>query len=120
MCPCGDVTAVTVRLSIKDVRVPLENILGSEGQGHAAAQERLGAGRVYHCMNSIGHMWRAFDLMVKRAIERDVYQGKLEDKQFIQGFIADSYMDIQASRLMTIHCADMMEEYKLKPAELIA
>ncbi|MDP7146436.1 MAG: acyl-CoA dehydrogenase family protein [Pseudomonadales bacterium] len=93
----------------KDVRVPLDNIIGSEGQGHAAAQERLGAGRVYHCMNSIGHMWRAFDLMVKRAIERDVYQGKLEDKQFIQGFIADSYMDIQASRLMTIHCADLME-----------
>jgi len=93
----------------KDVRVPLDNILGSEGQGHAAAQERLGAGRVYHCMNSIGHMWRAFDLMIKRAIERDVYQGKLEDKQFIQGFIADSYMDIQASRLMTIHCADLME-----------
>lgn len=94
----------------KDVRVPAENMLGREGQGHAAAQERLGAGRVYHCMNSIGKMWRAFDLMVKRSIEREVHGGKLETKQFIQGFIADSYMDIQAARLMTINCARIMEE----------
>ncbi len=93
----------------KGVRVPHENMLGREGQGHAAAQERLGAGRVYHCMNSIGRMWRAFDLMVKRAIERQVHGGKLESKQFIQGFVADSYVDIQAARLMTIHCAEMME-----------
>ena len=91
------------------VRVPHENMLGSKGQGHAAAQERLGAGRVYHCMNSIGAMWRAFDLMVKRSIERQVHGGKLETKQFIQGFIADSYMDIQSARLMTIHCAEVME-----------
>ena len=92
-----------------NVRVPHENMLGGKGQGHAAAQERLGAGRVYHCMNSIGHMWRAFDLMVKRSIERKVHGGTLETKQFIQGFIADSYMDIQSARLMTIHCAEMME-----------
>ena len=96
-------------IKYKDVRIPHENMLGREGQGHAAAQERLGAGRVYHCMNSIGRMWRAFDLMVKRSIERQVHGGKLESKQFIQGFIAESYMDIQAARLMTIHCAEMME-----------
>lgn len=96
-------------IKYKDVRVPHENMLGREGEGHAAAQERLGAGRVYHCMNSIGRMWRAFDLMVKRSIERQVHGGKLETKQFIQGFIADSYMDIQAARLMTIHCAEVME-----------
>lgn len=93
----------------KNVRVPHENMLGTKGQGHAAAQERLGAGRVYHCMNSIGKMWRAFDLMIKRSIERKVHGGMLEDKQFTQGAIADSYMDIQASRLMTIHCAEIME-----------
>ncbi len=92
-----------------NVRVPLENQLGQEGSGHQAAQDRLGAGRVFHCMNCIGQMWRAFDLMVKRSIEREVHGGKLETKQFIQGFIADSYMDIQAARLMTIHCAEVME-----------
>ncbi|MCP5043073.1 MAG: acyl-CoA dehydrogenase, partial [bacterium] len=92
-----------------DVHVPVENQLGQTGSGHAAAQDRLGAGRVYHCMNSVGQMWRAFDLMVQRANEREVHGGLLRDKQFIQGFIADSYIDIQTSRLMTIHCAEQME-----------
>ena len=92
-----------------DVRVPLENQLGESGSGHAAAQERLGAGRVYHCMNSIGQMWRAFDLMVERATEREVHGGLLETKQLVQAFIADSYMDIQAARLMTIHCAERID-----------
>ncbi len=92
-----------------DVRVPVENALGREGSGHQAAQDRLGAGRVYHCMNSVGQMWRAFDLMVERANSRQVHGGLLRDKQFIQGFIADSYIDIQTARLMTINCAEMME-----------
>jgi acyl-CoA dehydrogenase len=92
-----------------DVRVPAENQLGRTGSGHQAAQDRLGAGRVFHCMNSIGQMWRAFDLMVERSMAREVHGGLLETKQFIQGFIADSYIDIQAARLMTLHCAEMME-----------
>jgi acyl-CoA dehydrogenase len=93
-----------------DVRIPKENILGQVGQGHQAAQDRLGAGRVFHCMNSIGQMWRAFDLMVERALRREVHGGLLKDKQFIQGFIADSYMDIQAARLMTIHAAEKVDQ----------
>jgi acyl-CoA dehydrogenase len=94
----------------EDVRVPVENQLGSRGSGHQAAQDRLGAGRVYHCMNSIGQMWRAFDLMVERTRVREVHGGLLQTKQFIQGFIADSYIDIQAARLMTIHCAEKMSK----------
>jgi acyl-CoA dehydrogenase len=94
----------------EDVRVPVENALGRVGEGHQAAQDRLGAGRVFHCMNSIGQMWRAFDLMVERARTRDVHGGKLEDKQFVQGFIADSYMDIQAARLMTLHAAEKVDQ----------
>jgi acyl-CoA dehydrogenase len=92
-----------------NVRVPAENQLGQTGSGHQAAQDRLGAGRVYHCMNSVGQMWRAFDLMVERAATREVHGGLLHEKQFVQGFIADSYIDIQAARLMTIHCAEQME-----------
>ncbi len=92
-----------------NVRVPVTNQLGSTGSGHQAAQDRLGAGRVYHCMNSVGQMWRAFDLMVERTMTREVHGGKLETKQFMQGFIADSYIDLQAARLMTIHCAEKME-----------
>jgi acyl-CoA dehydrogenase len=94
----------------EDVRVPVENQLGQTGSGHQAAQDRLGAGRVYHCMNSVGQMWRAFDLMVERATSREVHGGLLETKQFVQGWIADSYMDIQAARLMTLHCAQKMED----------
>jgi acyl-CoA dehydrogenase len=93
----------------ENVRVPLTNALGREGTGHQAAQDRLGAGRVFHCMNSIGQMWRAFDLMCNRAMTREVHGGMLETKQFIQGFIADSYIDIQAARLMTIHTAEVID-----------
>jgi acyl-CoA dehydrogenase len=92
-----------------NVRIPVENQLGRAGSGHEAAQERLGAGRIYHCMNSIGQMWRAFDLMVYRAATREVHGGALETKQFIQGFIAESYIDIQAARLMTIHAAERID-----------
>ena len=93
----------------ENVRVPKANQLGARGSGHQAAQDRLGAGRVFHCMNCIGQMWRAFDLMCQRATEREVHGGKLSEKQFIQGFIADSYTDIQAARLLTLRCADIME-----------
>ena len=92
-----------------DVRVPVTNQLGQTGSGHAAAQDRLGAGRIFHCMNSVGQMWRAFDLMVERITTREVHGGLLETKQFMQGFIADSYIDIQAARLMTIHTAEKIE-----------
>lgn len=97
-----------VEIIYDDVRVPLENALGERGSGHQAAQDRLGAGRVYHCMNSLGQMWRAFDLMVERSLTREVHGGPLETKQFIQGMIADSYIDMQSARLMTIDCAEKM------------
>jgi acyl-CoA dehydrogenase len=92
-----------------NVRVPVENTLGRVGDGQAAAQERLGAGRVFHCMNSVGAMWRAFDLMTERAASREVHGGLLKDKQFVQGFIADSLIDIQAARLMTLHAAEKVD-----------
>ena len=97
-------------IKYENVRVPKENQLGRTGTGHQAAQDRLGAGRIYHCMNSVGAMWRCFDLMVDRIIKRKVHGGEtLEHKQFMQGFIADSYMDIQSSRLMVVDCAQKME-----------
>jgi acyl-CoA dehydrogenase len=97
-------------IKYEDVRVPLANVLGRVGDGHQAAQDRLGAGRVFHCMNSVGQMWRAFDLMVERAQSRQVHGGILADKQFVQGFIADSYIDIQAARLMTLHAAEKVDQ----------
>ena len=105
----GRHTSDHCEVKYENVRVPVDNILGQVGQGHEAAQDRLGAGRIYHCMNSVGQMWRAFDLMVERSMTRQVHGGPLKDKQFIQGFIAESYIDIQASRLMTIHAAEKID-----------
>ena len=104
----GRPTSDHCEIKYEDVHVPLENALGKSGEGHQAAQDRLGDGRVFHCMNSVGQMWRAFDLMVERASTRQVHGGPLKDKQFVQGFIADSYIDIQAARLMTIHTAEKL------------
>jgi acyl-CoA dehydrogenase len=102
----GHATSDHCEIRYDNVRVPIANTLGLVGDGHQAAQDRLGAGRVYHCMNSIGQMWRAFDLMVERSLVREVHGGLLKDKQFIQGFIAESYMDVQSARLMTINAAE--------------
>ncbi len=106
----GHATSDHCEVLYENVRVPIANTLGLVGQGHQAAQDRLGAGRVYHCMNSIGQMWRAFDLMVERSLVREVHGGLLKDKEFIQGFIADSYMDIQSARLLTIHAAEKVAQ----------
>ncbi|HTB09473.1 MAG TPA: acyl-CoA dehydrogenase family protein, partial [Acidimicrobiales bacterium] len=102
----GRSTSDHCEIRYENVRVPIDNTLGLVGQGHQAAQDRLGAGRVYHCMNSIGQMRRAFDLMVERSLVREVHGGLLKDKQFIQGFIAESFMDVQSARLMTIDAAN--------------
>ena len=106
----GRATSDHCEVVYEDVRIPKENILGRVGEGHQAAQDRLGAGRIFHCMNSVGQMWRAFDLMVERSLTREVHGGLLQDKQFVQGFIADSYIDIQAARLMTIHAAEKVDQ----------
>jgi acyl-CoA dehydrogenase len=105
----GGATSDHCEVRYDQVHVPLENALGQVGQGHQAAQDRLGAGRIFHCMNSVGQMWRAFDLMVERLLTREVHGGLLKDKQFMQGFVADSYMDLQAARLMTIHAAEKVD-----------
>jgi acyl-CoA dehydrogenase len=104
----GRPTSDHCEIRYEGVRVPIEHALGQAGEGHQAAQDRLGAGRVFHCMNAVGQMWRAFDLMVERASTRQVHGGLLKDKQLIQAFIADSYIDIQAARLMTIHTAEKL------------
>ncbi|MEI6453842.1 MAG: acyl-CoA dehydrogenase family protein [Actinomycetes bacterium] len=105
----GSPTSDHCEVIYDNVRVPVENTLGKVGDGHQAAQDRLGAGRVFHCMHSIGQMWRAFDMMVERSLSREVHGGLLKDKQFIQGFIAESYIDIQTARLLTIRAAEMID-----------
>lgn len=88
-------------------RVPQKNLLGPEGQGFVIAQDRLGPGRIHHCMRWLGICQRAFDLMCKRANERVISpSGKtLGTRQTIQNWIAESAAELQAARLLTLNSA---------------
>jgi len=99
-------------------RVPLANLLGPEGHGFVIAQERLGPGRIHHCMRWIGICNRVFALMCQRAKERIINpDGKtLATKQLIQAWIAESAAEIHAARLMILHAAWKMEEQGHKEA----
>ena len=99
-----------------DVRVPVTNRLGEEGSGFAIAQARLGPGRIHHCMRSIGGAERAFELMCERANNRVAFGGRLIEKQTIQNWIAESRMQIDAARLMTLHAAWKMDTIGKKEA----
>jgi acyl-CoA dehydrogenase len=92
-----------------NVRVPTDNLLGLQGHGFALAQERLGPGRIHHCMRWIGICERAFDLMCRYATTREVAPGEmLATKQQVQFWIAESRMEIHASRLMVLDAATRM------------
>jgi acyl-CoA dehydrogenase len=96
-------------------RVPQSNLIGLEGQGFALAQERLGPGRIHHCMRWIGICERAFDMMCTRALSRELEVGKaLAEKQTIQNWIAESRAEIKASRLMVLDTAQKMQEFGAK------
>jgi acyl-CoA dehydrogenase len=89
----------------RDVRVPLENLLGGEGEAFALAQARLGPGRIHHCMRWLGVSRRAFDAMCERAVSKAVHGSLLSEKQTIQNWIADSAAAMEAARLMTLRAA---------------
>jgi acyl-CoA dehydrogenase len=93
----------------EDVRVPAANLLGERGAGFAIAQDRLGPGRIHHCMRAIGSAERAFELMCRRAHDREAFGGPLAEKQFVQDFIAKSRLEIDAARLMVLHAAWKMD-----------
>jgi acyl-CoA dehydrogenase len=92
-----------------NVRVPVENTLGQPGDGFRIAQKRLGPGRIHHVMRWLGQMQRAFELMCRRALEREAFGGPLAEKQTVQNWIADSAADIQACRLLTLDAAHKID-----------
>ena len=97
-------------LKFNNVRVPRSNLLGTEGAGFAIAQDRLGPGRIHHCMRWIGICERAFDMMCERASTREISPGKpLSSKQTIQNWIAESRAEINASRLMVLDAANKID-----------
>ncbi len=96
-------------VTYEDCRVPAANVLGERGAGFAIAQDRLGPGRIHHCMRAIGSAERAFEMMCTRAHERRSFGGTLAEKQFVQDFIAQSRMEIDSARLMVLHAAWKMD-----------
>ena len=94
----------------RDVRVPAANLVGIEGDGFRLAQMRLGPGRIHHCMRWLGQSRRAFDMLCERAVSRYLHGSALADKQFAQGWVADSMAEMAAARLMTLHAAWKMDE----------
>jgi acyl-CoA dehydrogenase len=93
----------------EDVRVPKDALLGARGAGFLIAQQRLGPGRIHHCMRWLGVSRRAFDMLCERALTRYVHGSLLSEKQTVQNWIADSAAQMHAARLMTLHAAWKMD-----------
>ena len=96
-------------ISFKNVRVPISNLLSTEGSGFAIAQARLGAGRIHHCMRAIGMAERALELMCKRALARTAFGKPLANQGVIQDWIGRSRVEIEAVRLLTLKAAWLMD-----------
>ena len=93
-----------------DVRVPAANLLGPRGHGFVIAQERLGPGRIFHCMRWLGQAQRAFDLLCRRLNSRTAFGEPLAAKQLMQQHVFESYAEIQACRLLTLAAAHKIDE----------
>ncbi|NKY50903.1 acyl-CoA dehydrogenase family protein [Nocardia vermiculata] len=94
-----------------NVRVPNSALLGGAGQAFAIAQTRLGGGRIHHAMRTIGLARSALDMMCERALSRETAGSRLSDKQFVQGYIADSYAQLQQFRLFVLYTAWEIDKY---------
>jgi acyl-CoA dehydrogenase len=93
-----------------EARIPLGNLLGEPGEGFRIAQQRLGPGRIQHCMRWLGQARRAFDMLCERSLSRFAHGSLLSEKQTVQNWIADSLAEMTAARLMTIHAAWVIDQ----------
>ncbi|RLD27193.1 MAG: acyl-CoA dehydrogenase [Bacteroidetes bacterium] len=106
-------------VKFENCRVPQSNLIGTEGEGFTLAQERLGPGRIHHCMRWIGICERAFDMMCKRAVSRELSPGvTLASKQSVQNWIAESRAEINAARFMVLHTAKKIDLEGAKAARI--
>jgi acyl-CoA dehydrogenase len=105
-------------ITFEDVRVPVSNVLGDEGGGFAMAQARLGPGRIHHCMRCIGIAERALELMCRRVETRVAFGKRLAEQGVIQEWIADSRIEIEQARLLTLKAAWLMDTVGNKGAAI--
>ena len=100
----------------EDARVPVTNVLGDEGGGFAIAQARLGPGRIHHCMRALGAAERALELMCQRVTQRVAFGKPIAEQGVVQEWIADSRMEIDQARLLTLYAAWLMDTQDKKSA----
>jgi acyl-CoA dehydrogenase len=105
-----------VELAFDNVRVPMSNMIAGEGDGFAISQARLGPGRIHHCMRSIGAAERALELLCKRALSRTTFGKRVAERANIMDWIAESRIEIEMTRLLTLKTAWLMDTVGNKAA----